>query len=42
MFLWILIGIVIGYLFKSQIDILVGKIIKKIKHKDDDKWDSDY
>jgi len=40
MFFWILIGIVIGYLFKSQIDILVGKIVKKIKHKDEQ--DSDY
>lgn len=41
MLLGILIGIVLGYFFKPQIDILVGKIIKLIKDNRRNKSDRD-
>ena len=42
MIFWIIIGIAVGYFFKPQIDVLIGKAIKRLKKKDHDKWDSDY
>ncbi len=32
MIFWLIVGIVIGYFFKNQIDVLVGKVIRMIKN----------
>jgi len=31
MIFWIIIGIAIGYFFKPQLDVLVGKVIRAIR-----------
>ncbi|MCK4541433.1 MAG: hypothetical protein KAU17_04250 [Spirochaetales bacterium] len=37
---WLIVGVVLGYFFKPQIDVVVGKVVKSIKdnrkNKDDD------
>ena len=40
MIFYIIVGIAIGYFFKPQLDVVVGKVVKTIKdnrdkHKDD-------
>lgn len=31
MFFWLLVGIVLGYLLKPQIDKLLGKVVKSLR-----------
>ena len=31
MIFWIIVGIAVGYFFKPQLDVLVGKVVKVIK-----------
>ncbi len=44
MIFWILVGIAIGYFFKPQLDLLVGKVIRALKdnrrdyHRRDDRF----
>ena len=39
MIFWLIVGIAIGYFFKPQIDVLVGKAIRMIKDNRKDPWD---
>ncbi len=39
MFFWLIVGIVLGYVLKPQLDVLVGKVIRRLKDKNHDKWD---
>lgn len=41
MVFWIIVGIAVGYIFKGQIDVLVGKAVKKLKDKNHDDWSND-
>ncbi len=41
MIFWILVGIAVGYFFKPQIDVLIGKVVKRLKDRKHDKWDDD-
>lgn len=36
MFFWLIAGIAIGYFFKPQIDKLLGKVVKKLRDKQDE------
>lgn len=35
---WIFVGLVLGYLFKPQIDKLLGRAVKSIKDSNRDKY----
>jgi len=41
MFLWIIVGIAIGYFFKPQLDGLIGKALKSIKDNRKKKYDDE-
>ncbi len=42
MIFWLIVGIAIGYVFRAQIDVLVGKVVKRLKDRKRDNWDDDY
>ena len=41
--LWLIVGIVLGYIFKPQIDTMLGKLVKKLRQNRDRRnyYDSD-
>jgi hypothetical protein len=41
MIFWLIVGAALGYFFKPQIDVLVGKVMKSIKDNRKDKSDTD-
>ncbi|MEW5814302.1 MAG: hypothetical protein AB1798_02760 [Spirochaetota bacterium] len=46
MIFWLLVGVVLGYFFKPQLDKLVGKAIRKLReNREKNRWrdpDDDY
>jgi hypothetical protein len=41
MIFWLIVGIAIGYFFKPQLDLLVGKVVRAIRdnrHRRDDRF----